>query len=151
MHGPYDFADFRVLRERVGVSKAWIAKQLDIRERSVNAFENDYGRTIFPDAWDLLDLLAEQQRQTVRNAVDQIEREAGEHGGDPQEVVLTYYRSQDEFNQFNEVSAPVGMVMANTRLIAIRLEDNLYNVQWVYPDDENSFHADERHTVNQIF
>ena len=73
--------------------------------------------------------------------VEQAERAAisNDRGG---KVQLTYYRTQEQFDELGRDGGPFGVANANARAAAQHLEDLGYEVEFAYPDDQdNVYHS----------
>lgn len=109
-------ADFKALRETVGMSQQALADALHVDKRSIQRWEA-HGNAWEPpaDAWYVLDAARERQRWTVANAVEI----AHEHGNAP--VSLTYWKNQCDYERAGH-GGDYQMANANARLIACMLE-----------------------------
>lgn len=113
-------ADFKALRETVGISQQALADALGVDKRSVQRWEA-YGNSWRPpaDAWDVLDAARVRQQWTVKNAL--------EIANDPKNlhmpVNLTYWRSQEDYERAGH-GGDYQAANANARMIAARLEDD---------------------------
>ena len=132
-------AEFRALRESVGMSQADVARALGVTVRSVRRWETPApGYLGAPDdAWALLDDAIAQQNAVVAGALDTAD--AMPHGP----VQLTYYRSQEQFDACGrEPGEPYGCANANARLVADALRTQGVDVSFAYPDDgDNIYHG----------
>lgn len=94
-------AEFRALREQVGLSQQNVADMLGIKVLSVKRWEKpDYPFEIPQDAWDALDTAYVLQRTVVEAAVDQVIA-AGESVGRSAEIPvrITYWRTQGDYDE----------------------------------------------------
>lgn len=112
-------ADFKALREIVGMSQQTLADALKVDIRSVQRWEAD-GNTWEPpaDAWQVLDDARERQRWTVENALEIAE--APENAGSA--VSLTYWTSQEDYERAGH-GGNYQMANANARMIAYMLNE----------------------------
>ena len=109
-------ADFKALRELVGMSQQVLADALRVDKRSIQRWEADGNAWEPPrDAWNVLDAARERQRWVVDEALTI----ADENPRIP--VNLTYWRAQGDFEQAGH-AGDYQMANANARLIAHVLE-----------------------------
>ncbi|OXN00054.1 helix-turn-helix domain-containing protein [Bifidobacterium vansinderenii] len=130
-------ADFRALREKLGVTQPLLAKRMHRDVRTVKAWEDPrfhYGPP--REAWDWLqDLEMDMWRSVARTVADAEERrrEAREAGRADPVVSLPYFRHQMEYES---VGAPLGWFrLANA--VSARAGDELnakgFSVDYEYP------------------
>ena len=111
-------ADFKALRETVGMSQQVLADALHVDKRSVQRWEAPGNAWEPPaDAWEVLDDARERQRWSVDTALEI----AWEHDNVP--VSLTYWKSQEEFERAGH-DGDYQMANANARMIAAILEND---------------------------
>lgn len=132
-------AEFRALRESVGMSQADVAKKLGVTVRSVRRWETpapEY-RGAPDDAWELLDEAIKNQDAVVAGALDI----AGALPG--KAVQLTYYRDQTQFDLFGrEPVDTYGQANANARMTANALRSQGVEVSFAYNEDpDNIYHG----------
>lgn len=131
-----DSAWLRATREMLGITQQDVADAVSVRILTVKRWERgDQEPPADVVAW--LEDLSEVQRETVEAAVSAAVASAPLHGA----VRLTYYRTQEQYDELGGDDGPVGMANANARLAAARLDAMGYSVGWSYPDDEgNMYH-----------
>lgn len=129
-------ADFKALRERVGLSQQNVADALGVTVRSVKRWEHEDAQHHAPqDAWDVLDAALRSQQQAAAHALE-IAREArGIAGKMPASVSIGYFRNQGMFDEHGRDDGPFGQANANARAAAAALESEGYDVQFCYPCD----------------
>ncbi|WP_043654507.1 helix-turn-helix domain-containing protein [Nocardia thailandica] len=96
--GPMTAAEFKVVREYLGLTTRWLSEQFNVDERSVQRWEG--GQRVIPEA--------------VREAMEALEAHAGEMVGrlvavlnDMAEPAVLTYRTDREFHQhFPEETRP---------------------------------------------
>lgn len=123
-------ADFRMLRERLGLSCADVADGLGITKRSVQRWENpaEYGAPEF--AWEWLDEMA-------RAFASMVEAGAAALDGAPEGAALqvSYYRTQREYDEHGRDAGYYGMVNAATREVARIARERGMQVTAMFPDE----------------
>ena len=131
-----DSAWLRATREMLGLTQQDVADAADVRVLTVKRWERgDQEPPADVVSW--LEDLSEMQRDTVEAAVSAAVASVPLHGL----VQLTYYRTQEQYDELGRDSNPVGMANANARLAADRLDAMGYSVGWSYPDDDgNMYH-----------
>lgn len=94
-------ADFRLLRDMVGVSQMWVAKRLGVTKQTVLNWENP--KEFYPprrEAWDLMEGLWREADEKASAMVDLAVSAAGiarERGIEPAPMTLSYYRSIEDY------------------------------------------------------
>ena len=77
-------AEFRAIRETVGMTQGMLADALGVEPRSVRRWESPSAPQVPPqDAWDVLDSALDTQRQGIASALGEIDRMAQERGHAP--------------------------------------------------------------------
>ena len=129
-------AEFRAIREAVGMTQAALADELGVEARSVKRWESPAAAQQPPqDAWDVLDAALDRQREFVGFALDKVHDVMDETGGAPQSVVLTYWANADEYEAAS-TDAAMGvdgdwrMANANARALAAILWAEGVDVLW---------------------
>ena len=132
-------AEFRALRESVGMSQADVAKMLGVTVRSVRRWETPAPgyRGAPDDAWAMLDDALAKQDAVVAGALDMADALPG------RSVQLTYYRDQKQFDLLGrEPGEPYGQANASARMTADALRSQGVEVSFAYPDDpDNIYHG----------
>ena len=130
-------ASFRALREMCGLSQQDVAIVADVNKLTVKRWENPGNGWDPPDdVWAWLLSCAGLQSQTVDAAVSAA---VANPGG---AVQITYYRTQEQYDELGRDEGPVGMANANSRLVAHRLMALGREVSFSYPDDpDNVYHG----------
>lgn len=137
-------ADFKALRERVGMSQQNVADALNVNVRSVKRWEHEAYPYDAPDeAWELLEHRLDVQHRMVEYAVDVVESAAEKAGFAPALIPITYYRDQQMYDQCGLDEVAFGIANANARAIADVLERMGYEVEFRYPceDSDSSINA----------
>lgn len=133
-------AEFRALRDALGLSQADVARMLGIDVANVKRWEKPGEAHPKPFAWELLDKLEVRQRETVRQGVEAVMRMQEEHGSLPERVQLTYWRDQAQYDAMGRDEGPFGMANANARLVAHELARLGVEAEWAYADDEDNIY-----------
>jgi transcriptional regulator with XRE-family HTH domain len=130
-------AQFKALRERVGMSQQDVADALGVSCRTVKRWEHEADRREPPaDAVELLTKQLDVQRQMVEYMVGTCEHVAEEAGRMPSLVPITYYRDQAMYDKFGRDTGPFGVANANARAVAQALEALGYEVEFRYPCED---------------
>lgn len=132
-------ATFKAERESLGLTQNDIAEELGVRILSVKRWENPGKAAYAPPeaAWDLLEEIGEKMVRTVDEAVNAVLENVPEGGS----VQLTYYRTQEQYDEFGRDAGSVNVANANARRVAIELRRLGYTVGWAYPDSTtNVYH-----------
>ena len=129
-------ADFKALRETVGLSQQDLADALDVDVRSVKRWEAPGDdRQPVAAAWCLLERYHALHARAVEVAVEQVERVIAEAGHAPQAIRMTYWRSQDEYDAHGRDYGPYGVANANARAAAEALRPYGVDVEFAYWDE----------------
>lgn len=130
-------ADFAALRETVGLTQANLADDLGVNPRSVKRWEQPGMEGYEPpaDAWDVLDSYAETQRQMVEHCRETAMQAREQTGRMPDAVTLTYWRSQEQYDELGRDRGWYGVANANARAVAAELARYGFAVRFAYPGD----------------
>ena len=132
-------ADFRALRETVGLSQQDMADALEVDIRSVKRWEApNYDNQPVSAAWALLERYHALHVRAVEIAVEQVERIISKLGHAPQSVRVTYWRDQAEYDVHGRDRGPFGVANANSRAVAEALRQYGVMTEFVYWDDGNA-------------
>ncbi len=129
-------ADLRARREACGLTQDDLAGIVDVQTRTVNRWER--GTSPVPE--DVAELIRRIEGSRAQ-IVEQAERAvvSNDDGG---RVQLTYYRTQEQFDELGRDVGPFGVANANARAVAAHLEAMCYEVEFAYPDDpDNVYHS----------
>lgn len=131
---PRTKAEFRALRETLGITQQRLADDLGVRILSIKRWESPkYPQTAPAEAWELLDSLHESQGMAVDAVVRQVRELAATHS-EPRSIVMPYWSSQAEYeahHYVDEDDASWTEVNATSRRTAAVLESMGYSVRWV--------------------
>ncbi len=129
-------ANFKALRETVGMSQAHFAKVFGINPRSVRRWENPDEVSCNPreEAWAILEEARKAQIKALDAAMEAIDR-IEEERGTPKTVQLTYWSSAIAYAAAHPEEDPANwqMANANARLTAHMLEEMGYKVEFGFP------------------
>lgn len=127
-------AEFRAIRETVGMTQGMLAEKLGVNSRSVRRWESpDYDGYQPPqDAWDVLYDALDTQRRGIAAALGKIDEIVYERGAAPDSVMLPYWTSQDAYDEGHYVDDGGDWRMANAtnRMLAERLHERGIRVEW---------------------
>ena len=123
-------ADFRMLRETLGLSCADVADALGVVQRSVNRWEKpgEYGAPDFAWAW-----LYEMQDRFEAMVDAGCAALDGVPGGATLQVA--YYRTQREYDEHGRDQGYFGMVNAATREVVIEAHARGMRVTAMFPEE----------------
>ena len=132
-------AEFRALRELVGMTQAALAAELGVEVRSVKRWEKPLPDGWYQppnDAWDVLDEARERQREAVASACEVVDAALAATGRMPEEVTLAYWLGEGEYAQFSTdadkgIEGDWRMANANARVAASVLAYRGCNVRFV--------------------
>ena len=129
-------AEFRAMRETLGITQQRLADDLGVKVLSIKRWESPGKQQSAPDdAWELLDSLMEAQDAAVAAAFAQVKAIEDKHGGMPKEIVLPYWASQQDYADFHYLAedgdASWTEVNATNRRVALALRDLGYRIRWV--------------------
>lgn len=150
-------ADWKALRETIGISTGSLASYLDKNISTVQYWENpgDAARRYHPTkkAWAMLQQLRDKQKSVVEELVQAAVRRAreardegdgasggsaagtGTDSGRPR-AVLYYYRNRAQY--YRSDRGDIGILNATARQAALRLEQMGFDVSFRYDDPEAS-------------
>ena len=129
-------AEFRAMRETLGVTQQRLAEDLGVRALSVKRWESPrYPQQAPDEAWELLDILMAKQDSAVAAALAQVRGVASDMGEGPAEVVLPYWASQSDYMEHHYLAVEGDEswteVNATSRRVAALLRWLGYRVRWV--------------------
>ncbi len=130
-------AGFKALLELVGLSQQALADELGVRAQTVRRWciSTDPDAWRPPDtAWALLEGLYDRQRQAVDAALDRLDLVRDSQGRDPDEIVLTYFRSQPEYDEHGRDSGSYACANSTSRAVADALVSEGVAVRFEYWD-----------------
>lgn len=124
-------ADLRALREMVGLSQQQLADLVHVSRETVKRWENEsYDWDAPADVWTLLYNLRDRQRQAVDAALDMAD---GMPNDAPTETVISYYRSQAQYDACHPDGGLYTIANATARAIGMALELDDLPVRYEYP------------------
>lgn len=127
-------AQFKAIRERVGLSQKAVAERLGNTVDMVKKWENPkYTYQPPADACDLLAQALDAHVGSVRRQVAEIRDKAD---GRPIEVELVYFRSQSQHDAYTSDGMDWEVVNARTREVAVLVEQlGIGTVVFRYPEN----------------
>lgn len=129
-------AGFAALIDLVGISRQGLADVLGVRVQSVRRWciSTDEAEWHAPaTAWEILEGLYARQQQAVDAALDRLDA-ARDAGREPEEVVLTYFRSQPEHDEHGRDPGSFAVANATARAVAAALAAEGVPVRFEYWD-----------------
>lgn len=131
---PRSKAGFKARRETLGLSQQDVADELGVNVRTVKRWEMPGWQDPPDDAWTFIEGCEERRRRTV----DKAERAVlDSHAAVTGEVVITYYRTQRDYDEHGRDEGPFGMANANARAVAESLQRMGYAVRFIYPKERS--------------
>ena len=128
-------ADFRAIRETIGLTQGDVAKACGVSLRTVKRWEHPDWQEPPEDAWAWLLGMLERHDALVDEAVDRALTIVGERG-EPAAVVLTYYRDQSQHDAHGREPGPYGFANSIAREVALDLAGEGIETEFRYPDDD---------------
>lgn len=132
--GSRTLAEFRAIRETVGMTQGMLADALGVEPRSVRRWESPSAPQVPPqDAWDVLDAALSNQRHAVAAALGEVDRIAQEQGTYPENAALPYWTSQEAYDSGHYTGADGQdwrMANATLRVLAYALHERGIAVVW---------------------
>lgn len=129
-------AQFRAMRERVGMTRETMAELIGVSVRSVRYWETIDSKRFPPqDAWDVLDDALEHQRAIITFTLNKVTEIIKEMGETPEAIRLPYWLSRKQYEEGSEdskygLNGDWHMANANAQTIAIILETQGIDVEW---------------------
>lgn len=124
-------AEFRAIRELVGMTQASLADALGVQERSVRRWESEDAPQLPPDeAWQLLWSAEERQGQVIDFALRKVDESGAKL------VRLPYWASQRDYSEHSTdaahgIEGDYRMANANARALATILSGEGIEVEFV--------------------
>lgn len=133
---PRTKAEFRALRETLGLTQQRMADDLGVKVLSVKRWESPkYPQQAPANAWELLDTLQAVQDSAVEAALRQVQVVTHDMRDEPAEIVLPYWASQDDYMEHHYLAAESDAswteVNATNRRIALVMRQLGIKVDWV--------------------
>lgn len=130
-------AQFKAIRERVGLSQEAVAQALGNAVMTVKRWENPRYQQPPEDAWGYLFTALDQHKRIVDDAVRAVEKTIKGHGGrKPDHVDLLYYRTQEQYDQYGRDEGDYMVVNARVREISVRVEALGVEPRLHYPEED---------------
>jgi DNA-binding transcriptional regulator YiaG len=127
-------AEFRAMRESLGLTQQRLADLMGVRILSVKRWElPTYPQQAPGDAWRLLDSMMERQDEAIGEALKQVREIAGQMEGEPAAIALPYWSSQRDYDEHHHAEDEGTWTEANadSRRLASMLRWLGYKVRWV--------------------
>lgn len=137
---PRTKAEFRALRETLGLTQQRMADDLGVKVLSVKRWESPkYPQQAPADAWELLDMLMAVQDSAVEAVLRQVQVVAHDMRDEPAEIVLPYWANQDDYMEHHYLAAESDAswteVNATNRVVAAVLRNLGFRIKWVNGKD----------------
>lgn len=129
-------AQFKAIRERVGLSQEDVANALGNAVRTVKRWEDPNYQQPPADAWGYLGEALKQHIEAVNTAVDTVKKVGEKMGNLPDHVDMLYYKTQRQYDLYGRDTGSYMIVNARTREIAVRLEQLGVEARFRYPEDD---------------
>lgn len=123
-------ADFKALRETLGLTQQNVADIAGVRVLAVKRWEKPGEAEPPEDVWAALEEMRERMLHMAGFSVDKAVKLRDETGAGS--VALTYYRSQDQHDAVSREPGPYGFTNAVARLTADYLEAEGFEVEFRY-------------------
>ena len=129
-------AQFKAIRERVGLSQEDVADALGNAVRTVKRWEDPNYQQPPADAWDYLEQAFDQHVEAVNKAIGTVKQIREKMGGLPDHVDMLYYKTQRQYDLYGRDTGSYMIVNARTREIAVRLELLGVETRFHYPEED---------------
>lgn len=126
-------ADFRAIRETIGLTQSDVAKACGVALRTVKRWEHPDWQEPPEDACDWLLGMLERHDAAVDAMVDEAMALVRGHG--PEVVSIIYYRDQSQYDACGREPVPYGFVNAVSREVALELSGEGIETEFRYPDE----------------
>ena len=126
-------ADFRAIRETIGLTQGDVAKALGVSLRTVKRWEHPDWQEPPEDAWAWLLGMLERHDAAVDAMVDEAMALVREH--DLEVVSITYYRDQAQHDAHGREPGPYGFANSVAREVALDLAVEGIETEFRYPDE----------------
>ena len=127
-------ADFRAIRETIGLTQGDVAKACGVSLRTVKRWEHPDWQEPPDDAWEWLLDMHDRHDALVDEAVNRALAIVGERG-EPAAVVITYYRDQPQYDAHGRDPGPYGFANSVAREVALDLNGEGIETEFRYPDE----------------
>lgn len=125
-------ADFRAIRETIGLTQGDVAKALGVAPRTVKRWEHPDWQEPPEDAWEWLLGMLERHDAAVDAMVDRILAIVAKRGA-PEVVAITYFRDQSQYDACGRDDGPYGFVNSIAREVALDLAGEGIETEFRYP------------------
>lgn len=126
-------ADFKALRETLGLTQQNVADAVGVRVLAVKRWEKPGEAEPPEDVWEYLFDMHERMLDMVTFSVGKAVEMRDLTGAEV--VALTYFRDQEQYDASGREPGPYGFVNAVARCTADRLYGEGFDVEFRYPDD----------------
>ena len=130
----YSKADFKARRESLGLTQRDVAEASGVNVSTVKRWEKPDYFDPPEDVWEWIEFIERAQKEVVDAGVSAALAQGAES------AQMTYYRNQEQYDELGRDAGPYGVANCNARLIATRLKSLKIDVDFCYPDDEDSIY-----------
>lgn len=127
-------ADFRAIRETIGLTQGDVAKACGVALRTAKRWEHPDWQEPPEDACEWLLGMLERHDVAVDAMVDEAMALVREHGSEV--VSIIYYRDQSQYDACGREPVPYGFVNSIAREVALDLNGEGIETEFCYPDDD---------------
>lgn len=126
-------ADFRAIRETIGLTQGDVAKACGVALRTAKRWEHPDWQEPPEDACEWLLGMLERHDVAVDAMVDEAMALVREHGSEV--VSIIYYRDQSQYDACGREPVPYGFVNSIAREVALDLNGEGIETEFRYPDE----------------
>lgn len=126
-------ANFRAIREIVGLSQSDVARLTGVSTTAVKRWEHPDGPQPPQDAWEELLQWFKNHRTSIRYAVEAAINSQEKTGRMPN-VALPYWRSQADYDRAGRDPGIYSVINARCRAVAQELERYGFEVEFIEPE-----------------
>ncbi len=136
-------ANFRALREEVGLSLAELAEIMHVHRNSVQRWESlEFKQDPPEEAWQFLNNAMAMRKNLLKRVFKDNDFKALKSSR-AKKITLTYFRDQAEYDEYGRDEGSFKLANANTRAVARKLVEDGINpkkIEFCYPYEEaNSY------------
>ncbi len=142
-------ANFRVLREMIGMSQEELAKMLNVTKITVIRWENEASQYNAPiKAWEYIEEVFEEYVENVNTLFSEIEN--NENESENNVVKIYYFSSQEMCDRIFSNNFPYQQANAIQRELAKKLIESGYDVVFEYPPLNSKPQQQEQENIEEV-